>query len=294
MEWIKWAGWIFGALFLIGFVLMAGLFFCMAFQGKLTEIVVRRMKDFVLEDACFRLAEDKSHAYPPLPREYQPGSGDVAGAREVLLTPSGTLEEGKRVYDSSSNCTVRLLEPTDDVQGKVFHRNDVFALEGARIGRTLHSFSEPRLSYTGYVGGVSRHWFVLEGNPENTMGVRSKLWQVSHADYSRVLLSESPYYSFSRPPRTFRPDGFNGVVLVYYVGSVDYGFGGDCSRPKYSVIRLYSDRYPEGHDVARLSFRAGTIVDVRYEQEALVLYGDPTRPGESPSRRPRVWHLQAI
>lgn len=51
--------------------------------------------------------------------------------------------------------------------------------------------------------------------------------------------------------------------MIYYTGSFDFAFGGDSSRPKFSVLRIYNQQYPEGRDIVRFSFKAGTVVDVR-------------------------------
>lgn len=285
--------WIFGIAFLLGTAFFVYVFGGMIFVDKLAEISVRWMKDFVLEDSSFGVVEQELDL-PPIPYEFEPGSGDVSAAREILLTPENGLVEGERAYDSDPNRTVYLLESSDGNPDKVFHRNDVYAVGGERLGGLIYSFVGPSLQTLRYVGGLNQKWFLLEGDPEGSQFSDSKLWQVSHSDYSRKLLSDDPYFTFSRPPRIFRPAGFPGYVLVYYVDSVDYGFGGDCSRPKYSVVRLYSEQYSYGHDVVRFSFRAGTIVDVKYQGGALTLYGDPSRPGSSERRPPRVWKLRGV
>lgn len=283
--------WVFAIAFLIGTAFFVYVLGGMIFVDKLAEMSVRRMKNFVLEDSSFGVVEQELDL-PPLPYEIEPDSGDVPAAREILLTPENKLLDGRRVYDSDPNRTVSLLESADGNPDKVFDRNDVYAVDGKRLGGLIHSFVGPSLQTLRYVGGLSQKLFLLEGDPEGSQFSDSKLWQVSHSDYSRELLSEDPYFTFYRPPRIFRPAGFPGCVLVYYVDSVDYGFGGDCSRPKYSVVRLYTENYPHGHDVVRFSFRAGTIVEVKYQGGALVLYGDPSRPGSSERRPPRVWRLQ--
>jgi hypothetical protein len=263
----------------------------MAFIDKFAEMSIRRMKDAVVEDALFRVVEVE-HSLPPLPYEYRPGSGDVPAAREILLTPAGELQEGRRVFDKDPNRTVRLLESTEGWPDKVFDGNDIFARSDGHLGERLHSFAEPSLQILRYVGGINDDWFLLAGDPEGSPYTNTKLWQVSRADYSRSLLAEDPYFTFDRPPRLFRPEGFAGTVLVYYTGSVDFGFGGDSSRPKHSVIRLFTEDYPSGHDVARFAFRAGTIVDIKYENGALILYGDPSRPGSEKRLPPRLWRLE--
>jgi hypothetical protein len=281
----------FGVIAVLGVVLFVAIFGRMIFIDKFAELSMRRMTNVVIEDSAFSVVEIE-HSLPPLPYEYRPGSGDVPKAREILLTPEGDLQEGRRVFDSDPNKTVDVLESTEGHPDKVFIRNDIFTKQDQRLGDLIHQFAEPSLQIVRYVGGLNSDWFLLEGDPEGSLYTNSKLWQVSHQDYSRQLLTEDPYYTSARPPRVFQPEGFTGTVLVYYTGSVDFGFGGDSSRPKNSVIRLFTKEYPSGHEVARFAFRAGTIVDVKFEGGSLILYGDPSRPASDKRLPPRVWKLE--
>lgn len=280
-----------GAITLLGVIVFIAIFGRMIFIDKFAEASTRRMKDLVIEDPAFQVIELK-HSLPPGPYEYKPSSGDVPAARDILLTPEKDLEEGQRVFDSDPSRTVLLLESSNDQPDKVFDGNNVFANDNQHLGNQLHSFDEPPLQTLRYVGGINSEWFLLAGDAEANPYANSKLWQVSHATYARKLLTEDPYFPFNRPPRVFLPEGFMGVVLVYYTGSVDFGFGGDSSRPKYSVIRLYTEDYPSGHDVARFSFRAGTIIDVKYVDDFLILYGDPSRPSSKKRLPPRLWRIE--
>jgi len=249
------------------------------------------MKDFVIIDTTFYVTELK-HANPPMPYEYKPNSGDAPAARNILITPTKDLIEGNVFHDDDSNRTVLLLDSLNGNPDKVFDGNSVFAKDNQHLGSQLYSFNEPALKTLRYVGGINNEWFLLEGDPESSPFPNKKLWQVSHATYARTLLTEEPYFTFSRPPRIFLPEGFIGVVLVYYTGSIDFGFGGDSSRPRDSIIRLYTEDYPSGHDIVHFSFRAGTIVDVKYVDDYLIFYGDPSRPSSKKRLSPRLWKLE--
>jgi hypothetical protein len=61
---------------------------------------------------------------------------------------------------------------------------------------------------------------------------------VEKSTLEKKKIAEDTYFTFVRPPVVFRPKGFGGLVLVYYTGSVNYGFGGDSSRPEFSFIRI--------------------------------------------------------
>lgn len=287
---LKIIGYVIAAIALFWLVVFAYFFLRMAFIDKFSILSTRFSKDIAWQAPEVEIQE-QTHNLPPLPYEYRPDSGDAPSARTMLLTPSGTLEEGTRVYDSDPNREVNLLEHQDGVPAWVLTGNEVFATQDNRLGEAIHQFSDPALGTLRYVGQLNPHWFLLSGDPEGSQGVDDKLWQVSRQDFSRQLLTEDPYFTFARPPRVFYPLGFAGTVLVYYVDSVHFGFGGDSSRPKYSVVRVYTDAAPEGRDLAKLSFRAGTVVNVQYQDETLLLHADPTPPGRETPRARRVWAL---
>ena len=92
----------------------------------------------------------------------------------------------------------------------------------------------------------------------------------------------------------FLSEGFAGQVVIYYTGSVDYGFGGNSSRPKYSFIRIYNERFKQGLGVAKFGFKAGTIVDIKWIDNALVVTSDPSRPLATNQKvmARRIWKIK--
>jgi hypothetical protein len=117
---------------------------------------------------------------------------------------------------------------------------------------------------------------------------------VEKSTLEKKKIAEDTYFTFVRPPVVFRPKGFGGLVLVYYTGSVNYGFGGDSSRPEFSFIRIYNETYKEGLDVAKFGFKAGTIVHVEWRDNALIATGDPNRPAaaQKEPRPARIWRIE--
>lgn len=292
MDIVWWVLKIWGALFALGVLFFVCLAARMIFVGWFTERSVR------LTRACHLLADrvtlsELRHDLPPLPYEYRPGVGDRGDAREVLLTPEGRVEEGRRYADEDPNRTVWWLEAQPGCPERVFVDGDVYEVVNGALGRKLTTFSEPALQSVSYVGGVDQRWFLLCGNRLESAHVDNALWQVDQVSFHRRLLTDDPYFTFSRPPKLFKPEGFPGTVLIYYAGSVSYGFGGDCDRPKYSVLRVYTESYPEGIDLVRFGFKAGTLVDVDYREGALIVTGDPSRPLQPVRRAPRLWRVSS-
>ncbi len=121
------------------------------------------------------------------------------------------------------------------------------------------------------------------------------LWQVELSSLNKTLLTMKPYYSFKRPPKVFLHPGNETVVVVYYIGQIHFGIamGGDNSRPKQSVVRIYNNDYPEGKDIVNFKFSQGTIISTAFESGDLIVTGDPSKPGgESKNRKPaRVWKI---
>ncbi len=83
-------------------------------------------------------------------------------------------------------------------------------------------------------------------------------------------------------------------ILSYYTGNYSYAFGGDSSRPKKSHIRIYSDEFPNGEDLASFEYVSGMIVGAKYNGEDLLLKGDPSRPRQVKKRHrdPKYWRIK--
>lgn len=281
---------VFGGLFLVGFLIIVWFAIRMIFIGRFTDLSVRLMTPYdLLADAV--TVFEMGHGLPPLPYEYRPEGGTGAVAREVLLTPEGRIEDGRRCFDEDPNRTVWWLAAQAGQPERVFVAGDVHAVVDGALERKLTRFAAPALQSVSHVDGLDQRWFLLCGDRVGQAHVDDALWQVDQVSYERHLLTEDPYFTFARPPKVFTPEGFAGTVLVYYVDSVSYGFGGDCSRPKYSVLRVFTASHPEGIDLLRFSFKAGTVVSVDYREGELIATADPSRPGGEQRLPPRLWRI---
>ncbi|MBB3059943.1 hypothetical protein [Microbulbifer rhizosphaerae] len=238
--------------------------------------------------------EEVEHNHPSLEREWEPGAGDIAAARRVLLTPDNALEEGERVFDKDPNRQVLQLDATGELPVKIFIGQIIYARDGDNLGDKLVEFEDAPFDGPGYIGGINSEWFLLSAALKEFQHVETRLWQVNHSTLQMEMIEENPYYTFERPPRTFSPEGFPGVIVAIYQGDVSYGFGGDSSRPAHTVLRVYTPQFPDGVNLARFAFKAGIVVDVDWWEGALLVTGDPSRPvaADKPRLPPRIWKVR--
>ncbi|WP_160153554.1 hypothetical protein [Microbulbifer sp. ALW1] len=293
MEIAKWIGMGFGGVVAAVFCLFVYAFVRMAFVKQFTELALLKDKTFRVLSPGVRVSES-AHQLAPLEYEYAPRAGAVAAAESLLLRPDGLLEADDSHFDGDPRKGVLALADPKKDAAWILSESRIYLREGDRIGRELVNFGGTPFTGFGYVAGLNEDWFLVAGDSGAHKYPETMLWQVSRENFETRLLEKNPYFTFSRPPKTFTPSGFEGVLLAIYRGVVSYGFGGDCSRPRYSILRAYTPAYPDGIDLARFSFKAGTIVDVQYQDGTMQVIGDPSRPGAAGKDRrpPRVWNLE--
>jgi len=274
----------------VGYVFMV--FFNMVFIENITDNKLRFSPEEVPLISEITISEISNNE-KTLPYEYKPGTGDQPGSQTMVLLEDGTIEARQRTFDSDPGKEVDVLISEIDLTTLVFHKNDIFEFNNYHLGRKVGEFSDPKLKFVRHVMPVNDRYVLVNGDREEAQYAEPYLWQVDRNSLEKTLLTKEPYYSFERPPKIFVADGFNGVVIVYYTGEYSYGFGGDSSRPEYSVIRVYNESFPDGMDVAKFDFKAGTIITVEWENNGLKLTGDPSKPGgEEKNRKPaRVWQI---
>lgn len=271
----------------------AFVFFQMIFVSQITEIKVRTKKDFVvLLDGV--TVEEVQHNLPPLVREWWPGAGDVPAARQIVLTPENALQEGERVFDKDPNRVVLQLDANSDLPTRVFIGTEIYARDVDKLGGKVAAFEDAPFDGVRYVGGINNRWFLVEADLKEFAHVETRLWQVDRSTLELRLIEEDPYFTFERPPKTFAPEGFSGIVVAIYRGNVSYGYGGHASRPASTLLRAYTPQYPDGVDLASFAFKAGTVVKVDWQDGALLVTGDPSRPPAAgkPPLPPRIWQLR--
>lgn len=205
-----------------------------------------------------------------------PRKSDLPEAQKKLLTPSGELEEGLRVFDNDPNETVLTLNLGASKKQLLFKGNTVYQVQGSKLSEQLHSFTEANIDSIRYVNYLDKDTMLMVARATNKR--ETDLWQVDLNSYAMLHLSDESYYEFERPPLVFTPDGFDGVIAIYYSETERFGFINHFSTPKYSTLRIYSPKYPKGEDIVRYSHQAGTIIDVTFDGQALLITSDPNKP----------------
>ena len=228
-----------------------------------------------------------------LPYEYESGTGDVPAAKEMVLEAGGEISDRLRVFDKDPGKNVDVLIRNNGLSSLVFKDNSVFNFKNSSLGELIGQFSNPELQLIRHVVPVNDKYALVNGDRASAKYADPYLWQVELTTLNKSLITKQPYYSFKRPPKIFLlPD--EEVAVVYYVDDIHFGIamGGDNSRPKYSVVRVYNKDYPKGSDIVQFRFTAGTIINVTFD-DGLIVTGDPSRPGGSKKyRKPaRVWRV---
>lgn len=291
MEVLKWIGIGFGICCAVVFVIFAYLFRRMLFVKKFAErsLVANKTLDVLAEG--LKVVEIR-HQQPALARDYRPGVGDAPEAAQMLLTPEGNLEHGQHVFDGDPRRSVWVLSGGEGALSKVLFDRRIYVRESDGLGPQLADFSDGPFAGFWYAGSLNKDWFLVAGYPVGKTCGDIALWQVSHSDYSTTLLQTNLYYIDHRPPKIFTPVGFPGVLVAIYVDDVSYGFGGYCNEPRYSILRAYTERFPAGIDLVKLSLKGGVIVAVEWRDGVLWVTADPSRPTGSEGRRPpRIWSI---
>ncbi|MFV8783649.1 hypothetical protein ACNKU7_14620 [Microbulbifer sp. SA54] len=291
MEILKWIGIGFGICGAAMFLFFVFVFLRMIFDPQITELTA--LRDKAMRPLLPGVAVTEiPHQRPPLEREHNPGAGSVPDAEEWLLTPEGQLQQGERVFDHDPRRPVQVLAGAGAEVDKILYDGRIFVRDGYKPGQELADFSSGPFTGFRHVGGINSEWFLIAGDRVERPYGNTALWQVSHRDYRYTLLEKNLYFTHDRPPKTFTPAGFDGVLVAIYVDHLSYGFGGLSSAPRYSVLRAYTPRNPDGINLLRLSLKAGTIVDVEWRDGALLVTADPSRP-RSPRRSlpPRLWSV---
>ncbi|MCI0506529.1 MAG: hypothetical protein L0Z73_10520 [Gammaproteobacteria bacterium] len=286
-------GWAFGIIVVLFFIWVAALFGPIVFVEQIGTIQLKFSRERVALLDGVQITEISDNEQP-LPYEYQPGTGDVAPAESMLLAEDGTLVPERQQKEGETYKRAHVLSGINGAQTLVVVASDVYRFEHDRLGDHLGTFSGPALGGLRDVYAVTENALLIVGSLASDRFSQTHLYQVTLTDFHLQELAADPYYILGRPPKIFKPVGFNGAVLVYYTGSFDFAMGGDASRPKYSVIRIYTRDYPSGQDIVKLGLKAGTVVNVSWQDGAFILQADPSFPSmvKKPRMPARVWRVK--
>jgi hypothetical protein len=284
--------WIVGIFSLLVVMLFAYVFFNMVFISQITQWKVKFSPEFIpLLDGVSVTEVD--HNAPPAAEEI-PNTGDNEGGQEMLLFEDGTIKEGRRVFEGDPGNEVLVSFNKARQESHVFLANNVFQYAEDRKGNKLGSFSSPEFSYIDFVLPVNKKYMLIDGRMAATpYPSERELWQVEYDSLNKVQLSAKPYFTFSRPPKVFVFEEYGEQAVVYYTGDFSFAFGGDSSRPEFSVLRIYNSQHPEGRDIAKIGFKAGTVLEVSKVDDGYVLIADPSLPtmADKPRVSSRKWKV---
>lgn len=249
------------------------------FTGKLTDAYYKANLGYRALDEVIDITE-LFREQDEYPETYFPKQSDLPCSCEMLLSEQGVLTEGIAIFDSEVDRSVISLLLKQSKQKLLFDNSSVHSIENGELGKLLHKFSNPVMESIRYVNYINEKTILMIANPDTQPHVQTRLWQVDLECFEKVLLTDNAYYEFARPPLILTPCGFDGVVVAYYSEVERFGFINHDSTPKFSVLRIYSDKYLEGGDLVEFNHDAGTIVDVTFDTGALIVITDPNRPGK--------------
>lgn len=300
---LKIALWLGAAVIVIGFFwtvyFVWNVFGGMIFIADRTESKVQESPAYIRLLNDVTVQEISKNEKPlPLTNPLGPGgTGNLPASVDMVMEPDGAIVKRSRVFDQDPGQSVKVLTVDNSIESPaesyVFIKNILYKFTDGKLGDMIGEYSGPALSHIGHVAYINKKYFLVNGQPASSGYSDSRLWQVDRRTLHNTEVATDAYYVFDRPPMVFREKGFNGVVVVYYTGDFSYAFGGDSSRPEFSIIRIYNDRYPEGKDIVKIGFKGGTIVDVKADNGSLILTGDPSRPmmAHQPRLPARIWKV---
>lgn len=290
-------GVFFGVILVIVLLFGAWMIYSFVFIGHQAERQVSKTDPYqALTDGVS--ISDIPYAGPTLERDYgRPFGIDGDPNGKWLLLDNNTLKAGQRVMIDdpgkpvyrlalapSSLSPIGISDPAgEDDRALIFSGSKVFSAVNNRVGAELADLSNYPIGGTGYARWLNDQYMVVGGYLHTDKGTRTPLWQISYPDFSATPIVDDTFYLHVTVPAVYRFPEQNLSVLVYFTGSIAWGFGGDVNKPEYSVIRVYNDRWPAGQDIARFGFSSGIVRSVAAEttddgQSTLVVLTDPTRP----------------
>ena len=288
MQYIFWGVGIFG---LIGFAAFASIFIRMINIGEITDLKRSLIKQeyVILRDGI--TVADISVDESPLSWEAYMAKGDSQPALEALLEEDGTFTPGKAYFSEQLDRRYELLISPNNHYSFAIKGPNFYKLSNNKLGAKLPDISNPQVADARFTMPIDDTMFLMVSDRVETEYADTWLWQVNADTFEKELLSDDPYYEFERSPLVFMPEGLDGKVVIYFTGDYSWGYGGQ-SRPKNSVIRLYNNDNPSGVDLVKFDFASGTILDLKFENNALLLMGDPRTPRSGNPRLPPLrWRV---
>ncbi len=305
-------------------ILFAWMAYTFVFVDNITERQARRLDDYQLLAEGVRIREVPYSGKQP-ERDYG-SSNDVNG--EWRLLGDGVIkashafanDPGQSVYrlplpggDNRLAGQRRLAElwqpirerleappeePPRSEQALIFSGQKVYREQQGRLGELLGTLQDVSGGIS-YAAWIDSQRFVIVSYSHTDKGTITPLWQATTDELVAEQIVADTYYLHCKLPDVYRFAAADTTVLVYFTGNLSWGFGGDVNKPQSSVIRIYNPAYPDGKDIASISFAGGMIRDVSLQTDdagntELILLGDTTRPSGAKHNEiwpPRQWIL---
>jgi len=271
------------------------------FHSKITEHKVLQDTDYIIATPDIEVKEifrAKAPYFYPCAENYGQMSpvSDLAFSEKILITPTNQIiRDESRIFDDDPARDALMLElPNGEIL--IFIKQQLYQSDGKRIGSLMHSFTGSALGEVKYVNVINQTTLILTASASEPDSYETLLFQFDLTNFSLIAILKQANFcpaNTRHPAKTITPAGFDGVLFVGYCGNRSYAFGGDSSRPKQSVLRLYSKFYPLGIELIQLSLNAGIIVEVTFADGILTIIGDPSRPTQIDNyqRDARYWQL---
>lgn len=227
-------------------------------------------------------------------------TGDVVAAKRMIILEDGLTirEKNQFEFDPDNEVTVLIRNS----KSLIFKRNEIFAWDDYKIGNKVGELSDPPLGVIRLVLPINDRLILIAGDPASSPYPDTHLWQVSVDTFEQKQIAKQVYFTHKRPTKIFVSDKNNHlgnsqeIALIYYTGEERFfSYGGGATKPKRSIVRVYNDQYPNGQDMAEFNYKAGTIVDVKWQSDEIVLISDPSPPkmaSNKPKLPVRVWKLK--
>lgn len=274
------------------FSYFAAIFLYMMFIAQISQLRVKLSKRYkVLQDGVLVEAlsqQDGLHCIRQLSNVQLNSSKKVRLLNDEILETKGRFsDEGREV------CILK-----DPIKGYelLFDSSQIYHFSDNKKQSKIAELSSPKLRRVSHVSSLDSDNLLLIGAPDNELGVQYKLYQINIKDFQQGLIAEdiflarsyvSDFEKTALPLLVVAAENVQDVFVVYYIGRWAYGFGGDVSRPKYSVIRIYNQQYPQGKDIVKLGLKAGVIKELKFAGDEIFIRCDPGQPTDSKEKRER-------
>lgn len=263
------------------------------FINRITEFKLQRGADFKVLDELIEVIELENNEGKIIDAEgvLDPKillSGLPVGV-EVVLNQEGVINNQKALFADEIEKPALQLNMKNSKRELIFIENKVHLKSGNKLGELVWHFKEfHRFQFVNY---IDENTIILAASSAASQYAEIQLWQVNLDDFSKTIISTEPYYPSTRPPKVFVAD--NNVIAVYYEGTYSFAHGGPSSRPKKSIVRMYSKQSPKGKNLVSIYYKGGTVIDAQIENNTLLLTADPSRPYmvDDRERPARFWEV---